>query len=296
MRRDAFYGVHPAVSMAFFLAVMLITAFVLHPVLTGVSLIGAVVCAVRSYGRRAVKFIFAAALPVCLLAAALNPVFNHAGVRVLFYFDNGNAVTLEAVLYGLNSGCMFAALLIWSLYLSRIMTGDKYIFLFGRALPALSLVFSMVLRFIPRMTARIREVSAAQRSVAPPLKKGPAAAIKHGLQVLSVTVTWALESAVTASDSMKSRGYGLKGRTAYALYSFEARDALLLGVMLAASAVTAAAVGLKQVYFRYYPSIKFAAQSGLSWAAYAAFAVLCLLPVLLNVKEAVSWRISISKI
>ena len=46
MRSDAFGKIYPAVELAFFIAVMLITAFVLHPVITGISLLSACAYAV----------------------------------------------------------------------------------------------------------------------------------------------------------------------------------------------------------------------------------------------------------
>lgn len=51
--------------------------------------------------------------------------------------------------------------------------------------------------------------------------------------MLSILVTWALENAIETSDSMRSRGYGLKGRTAFSIYKFTKKDKGLLAVMAA---------------------------------------------------------------
>lgn len=296
MRRDSFYSVHPTVNMVFFITVMLTTALVLHPVLTGISFISALIYMVFLKGRKAVVFGLAFVLPLILAVAVINPLFNHGGVTVLFYLNNGNAITLEAVLYGVNSACMFAALVMWFYCLNCVMTSDKYVYLFGRAIPALSLVFSMVLRFIPRLIKRIREVSNARKSVSLEIGKSPVKAVKHGVSVLSVTVTWALESAVNVSDSMKSRGYGLRGRTSYSLYRFDKRDAVLLAAATVCFALTAVMTALKKIRFRYYPSIVFADARPAAFIGYAAFAALCLIPVLLNAKESIEWQVLRSKI
>lgn len=296
MRRDAFNFVHPAVSMLFFVFVTLITAFVLHPVVTGVSLICACVYYIFLKGRKAVAFILSFALPVMILVSVINPLFNHAGTRILFYLWNGNAVTLEAVLYGLNSACMFAALIVWCACLTCVMSSDKYVCLFGKALPTLSLLFSMVLRFVPRLLERIKLVSSAQESVAPPAGKSPVKGVRHGLSVISVTVSWALESAVNISDSMKSRGYGLKGRTSYSLYRFDGRDLLLTVVIVASFAASAIASAAKAVWFRYYPSIKFTPPGVWSALGCAAFLILCSVPMLLNIEEGLTWRVLRSRI
>ena len=47
---------------------------------------------------------------------------------------------------------------------------------------------------------------------------------KNAMKVFSIMVTWSLESAIETADSMKSRGYGLPGRTAFSIYRFDDRD------------------------------------------------------------------------
>lgn len=296
MRRDAFYSVHPAAAMLFFVLVTVTTALMLHPVITGVSFIAACAYAIYLKGRKALKFCLCFVLPLIAIVAVLNPLFNHAGTRVLFYMRNGNAVTLEAVLYGVNSACMFAALTIWFYCLNCVMTSDKYVYLFGKTVPVLSLVFSMVLRFVPRFISRIREVAAAQRSLEPELKKSPVRAVRHGLSVISVTVTWALEGAVTQADSMKSRGYGLKGRTSFSRYRFEKRDGFILGLTAVLFGISAAAMAAKAIDFRYYPTIRSADFGSFAALGYIAFAALCFIPLLLNIKEDIKWRYLRSRI
>ena len=118
---------------------------------------------------------------------------------------------------------------------------------------------------------------------------------KNALRVFSVVVTWSLENAIETSDSMKSRGYGTGRRTAYALYRFEERDRTLL--------ITVLTVGLFVFFgsvsggtaFRFYPSIRSAALSPLNILLQVAFGALCLIPVILNRKEAAAWTAIRSK-
>ena len=70
-------------------------------------------------------------LPVCLLAAAANPLFSHAGATMLFYLKDGNPVTLESIVYGLASGLMLAGVISWFSVFHEVMTSDKFMFLFG---------------------------------------------------------------------------------------------------------------------------------------------------------------------
>lgn len=96
------------------------------------------------------------------MIAVINPLFSHNGVTPLFFL-NGNPVTLEAVLYGLDIAVMLVAVLYWFKGYNHVMTSDKFLFLFGRAIPRLALVLSTALRFVPLLKVQIRRVSRAQR-------------------------------------------------------------------------------------------------------------------------------------
>ncbi len=41
-------------------------------------------------------------------------------------------------------------------------------------------------------------------------------------------ITWSLENAIETADSMRSRGYGLPGRSAFSIYRMDSRDKLAL--------------------------------------------------------------------
>ena len=53
------------------------------------------------------------------------------------------------MLYGLASAALLSATLLWFTCYNTVMTSDKFIYLFGRVIPALSLVLSMTMRFVP---------------------------------------------------------------------------------------------------------------------------------------------------
>ena len=81
--------------------VLLVTMFLSHPVLLGISFLGAFFYAVRLKGWKAVaKFNLIFTLPAMVIVAFINPAFNHYGVTTLFYLKTG-PVTLEAIVYGI---------------------------------------------------------------------------------------------------------------------------------------------------------------------------------------------------
>ena len=142
---DSFSALHPALTFCYFAAVLLLTMLVLHPVFLALSLLGALgYCAVlrgwRSLGRTLGWLV-----PFLVLMAALNALLNHAGVTMLFYLPNGNPVTREALCYGAAAAAMFAAVILWFQCCNVVMTAEKYLYVFGSALPGVSLLLSMAL-------------------------------------------------------------------------------------------------------------------------------------------------------
>ena len=162
----------------------------------------------------------------------INPLFSHEGATMLFYLKDGNPVTLESILYGVGSGIMLACVVSWFSVFHAVMTSDKFMYLFGKVIPAFSLLLSMSLRFVPRFTGQIKKVAQAQQCIGRNVNNGKVWVTgAHGLKILSVTTTWALENSVETADSMMSRAYGLRGRTNFSIYRFDRRDAGLLGFL-----------------------------------------------------------------
>jgi energy-coupling factor transport system permease protein len=288
--RDSFSTYHPSINFLFFTFVILVTVFVYHPVLLGISLAAGMAYAIRLNGKKAVRFGLLFLLPMMAAAVLFNVLFNHEGVTILAYLW-GNPVTLETIRFGAAAAAMLASVVMWFSCYNRIMTSDKFVYLFGRVLPSLSLLFSMALRFVPTFKSRIKKIADAQRCLGRELSSGKwYARARNGLMILSVMATWALESAVETADSMKSRGYGLAGRTAYSIYRFDARDKALLTLLAALTALILAAVAAGIISARYYPSFKINEASPPGVFACAAYAAVCFIPLILQAKEDALWR------
>lgn len=290
MRKDVFAGYHPAINLFFLCGVIFLSLMVQHPIWIAVSFGGAGAYALLLGGRKALRFLITFTLPIILLTALLNPVFVHQGVTILFYLKD-NPVTLEAVIYGITRGLMFGAGLLWFYCYQYLMTGDKFMFLFGKIIPAGSLIFSMVLGFIPRFHARLKVISDAQKSIGRDVTDGSVLdKLRHGIKVLSIMTTWSLENAIDTSDSMKSRGYGLKNRSSFVAYRLDRRDVMtglgLLGLVLLA--VVATGVGANS--FQCYPRIKMAPFDSINAVFSLVYGLLCFTPVVLNVVEALKWK------
>ena len=286
---DSFSGYHPVINFWYFAAVIVCAMFFMHPAALLISLVSGAAYSIYLNGRRAVKFCLLL-LPMMLLVALINPLFNHAGKTILFYL-NDNPVTAESVAYGAAAAVMFASVILWFSCYNAVMTSDKFLYLFGRVIPALSLVLSMALRFVPKFKAQLRVIANAQRCVGRDLHAGNVfRRARNGIKILSILVTWALENAIETSDSMRARGYGLPGRTSYSNYRFDRRDRgmLILLILLSAGVICGAALG--ETTAVYFPAVTLHAFSPVSALLYACYAALCLLPLILDLWEDVTWR------
>lgn len=287
----AFGSFHPIVNFVYFISVIVFSMFIMHPLFLSVSVACAFIYSVKVNGKKALKFNLTYLLPAFLLMAVLNPVFNHAGATILFYLDSGNPITLESIVYGIAAAAMFVAVIMWFCCYNAVMTSDKFIYLFGTVMPALSLTLSMALRFVPRFKEQIKVIANAQKCIGRDASNGNVfQRVKHGLRILSIMVTWALENSIETADSMRARGYGLPGRTAFSIFRFDRRDKLVLSNIVVIILLMVAGAYCDALGMRYFPSLKPAQFTWLSALLVLAYAQLCLIPVFIELWEDAKWQ------
>ena len=294
--RDSFSEYHPFINLIYFAFTISFSLVLTHPLAQGISLVCAVIYAVSINGKKSVIFLLKYCLPMVLLTAFINPAFNHEGATTLMYFPNGNPLTLESILYGFSAGVMIITTLMWFSSFNSVMTTDKFIYLFGKVIPALSLVLSMSLRFVPKFKSQMQTVTEAQRSIGRDVSNGSLfERTKTAIHIFSIMITWSLENAIETADSMKSRGYGLKDRTAFSIYRFEERDKYALLWLSFCGLFIIAGTLLNAFSFRYFPDIRYAAFDITTTPFYCVYSALCITPVILNLKEDRKWKTSVSE-
>ena len=286
---DAFSRYHPAVNFVWFFLTLLFSACLMQPVCLVLSLTASGVYLFTLTGREGARFCLRISLPLMAVMAGFGPLFQHAGATVLGYLPDGNPVTMESILYALFCGCMMAGMLQWFRCGTCVLTTDKFLYLFGRAIPSLSLVLSMALRFVPRFKIQLRTVTRAQKCIGKdPARGGLLHRIRCAGAILSTMVSWALENGIDTADSMKSRGYGLPGRTAFSIYRFDRRDRLALAALLALGAAVLAGAALDGLTWRYFPTVKWSG-GPVSLLTLTAYLALCAVPVILDRREDRKW-------
>ena len=133
-----FKSFNPYIILLHFVFVVGACMLFVHPViLFGALLSGGIYALILC--KNALKKILML-LPTALVIAVLNPLFNHRGITTLFYLPSGNPVTLEAIVYGLMSGIMLEAVVLWFMCFGELFKSDKILYVFGKVAPFLSII------------------------------------------------------------------------------------------------------------------------------------------------------------
>lgn len=332
MRSDSFSTHHPAMTLTFFVSVIVLCVLVQQPIVQAVGLMGAVLYYLCLRRRDAWRLLVAMMLALVVLAA-INPLFNTLGDTVLFTYLGTRPYTLEALAYGASTAVMFVSVMLWFACYAQVMSTDKFTYLFGRRAPALTLVLTMTLRLVPSYVRKARQISTARRCAGLSMTQGSMRErARDGASLLSALTSWALEGAVTTADSMRSRGYGSRAKPVigeisrlrslslemtgggvsatplemtekdrkrpgrYLQCRFRVSDALLLGLVLTCVIVTCIALASGDLAVSYVPAIDIPTLSPLGIGALMACTVLVLVPSAIDAKEAIAWRSSLSSI
>ena len=177
--------------------------------------------------------------------------------------------------------------------INTVMTSDKIICLFGRIIPSLSLVISMTLRFVPRFVSKFKELKSARIT---PQKQGFIIKMKILLSELSVMLSWSLESSIESADSMKSRGYGIKGRTAYNIFKFRKTDVIIITALIISALTMILLIASGTGKYSFYPVLKIEFSGTLSVLFYVIYLGIMLIPSITIAWEGLKWKQLQSKI
>ncbi len=294
---NEFKTYHPIVNFTYFLFVIAFSCIFLHPVCLFISLISGFTYSAIQKGKKQIRKNLIYMLSLVLITAIINPLFNHQGVTIIEYLPSGNPLTLESLIYGLCAGLMLASVISHFSCYNEVMTSDKFLYLFGKIIPSMSLILSMTLRFVPKFAAQLKIVTNAQKGMGRDTKNGSLIKrLKHGLNILSIMTTWSLENAIETADSMKSRGYGMPQRTAFSIFTFDKRDkkALIYILFLGSYIIVGSLMG--KMDFNFFPFIKSSEVSLFSVSIFWAYLLLFVCPIIIELWEVRKWKALVSKI
>ena len=285
-----FESYHPAINLIYFVSTITASILFKQPVFLMISYFSAFAYSVKRNGKRAVIFNLCL-IPLIVIFALYYSSYNHFGITVLRQNFIGNNMTVESLLYGVTLGIIAASVVMWLSCVLSVFTADKVVYLFGRVSPKLSLFLSIILRTVPRLKAQAKKISTARKAVGRGINQGNLIQrLINAIKIFSMLITWLLESMTTTSDSMRSRGYALKGRTAFSIYRFDNRDRCLVIVLFGCLTVTLMGYLLGQAEMWFDPRIMMPPITSVSYVFYFGYAALCLLPMMLELLSEYQFR------
>ena len=312
---SGFKGYHPLVNVLFFISIIAFGMLLRHPGYLVISFISSTAYYLKLSGKDGRKTVFRFLLPMLLFVVIINSFFNHYGVTTLFILPSGNNFTFEALVMGIVSGITVVSVIQWFFCCNEVVTEDKFMHIFGRILPKGALVVSMILRFVPLYRRRYKEISQARKCMGLNGTDSFTCKMKNTFKNIGILASWSFENAIETADSMKARGYGLKGRTYYSRFQWHTGDTLALILLVLFDALIIFGLVSNSAYCIYNPyviinqpseigttyiinelNLTINPFSFLSIVSLIAFTLLCFLPLTIDLKEDIKWHRLQSKI
>lgn len=284
-----FAAFNPIVVIIYYMTIMGITMFTMSPFFLILSLSSAFIYDVLVRGNIVIKQDLILITAVTFTMALLNGLFTHNGQTVLFYISS-NRITAEAFIYGLFAGVKIASILVWFGSFNKIMTADKIIYLFAKTFPAIGLVITMTIRYVPLLRERYQIISSGQRCMGRKTSRGFIEKIRQTTKELSILIAWSLESSIDTADSMAARGYGLKGRSSFQLFQITARDIAAVAVIITLGIITSIGCIMGYATVVYYPTITGIIPEEKSIFYGIIFTMLMLVPVVIDIVGEIKWK------
>ncbi|MEG0731541.1 MAG: energy-coupling factor transporter transmembrane component T [Vagococcus sp.] len=293
LNKQYFYHFHPLIVFFYFCSVLTIIMFSVNPIVRLITLMIGLYTQWRLEGVEQIKKDLQWLSLILLFSTLGNFLFIHTGRTILFEWtinaSKSYRFTLEALFYGFSFGLMMFSIFIWFRLFSYSFNSEKILYLFGKRMPKISLVLSMILRFIPLYQAEVSNIRLAQKGLGVASDGESNKKMEKEYQTFLSLFGWSLERAVITSDSMNARGYGLKNRTQYQSYTFQRRDVFLtlsVGILLAGYYYCSVQDAFS---FYYYPRLRLNSVEGTSIIGYVIIGCLMSLPLFIEVKERVRW-------
>ena len=278
-----FDSYHPAINFIFFISILFFSFYFTQPIFVLISYISAFIYS--CYIGKIKGFLLNILLIIFIIVYTLYySYYNHFGITNLAINIIGNSITLEAICAGLIRAIHISTACMWFYCMTKIVSSDKVIYLFGKVCPKFSLFIAMILRTIPQIIERFNTINMAQAGIGLGIKQGNLfARIRNFFRVLSIVIMWILESFVDSSSSMKSRGYSLKERTAFSIYRFDNRDRSVVILMFFCLTTIFMSIALNQVKMQINPQIVIHPITRMSYVFYFIYLFFALMPMILQI-------------
>lgn len=233
MKKSA--DLYPKTLLLYSLFLMVFAVLLTHPIAVAASLIFSHITQARVCGKADIKQIFKFDAVVLVLSVALIPLFVHRGTVIIAYLPWRNPLTAESFVYALSVFGVISSVMSWSRLISNELTSEKITCAIGKTAPTTAMIISLVMRMIPSMISKFKEIYAVKKLNLPeklPFKLK----IKLMSDVFFTVLTWALDGGADTVMSIRARTYKGIPRSFYKRYKFKTRDGVQAALIIAAIA------------------------------------------------------------
>ena len=282
--------INPVVTFIYFFSIVLISMFTRNIIIGLMSLVASI-----SYyyilEYKIEKGFVASNLIMFFTIIILNGLWNHRGATELFFIKN-QAVTFESLFYGLTTAIMIMSSIFWFRIISKFFTSDKLLYIFNNISPKLALLLTISIRFVDMYIAKFKSIDDAVKGIGYYKDYSIVDIIKTKCYVFSALVTWALENGIITSDSMISRGFGLKKRTSFYMYEWTNVDKIILFIIIIFDILNVLIINFGYLSVEFYPRIIF----NINILYYAPFIIFTMMYLFIIINWRIRWHYMMLKI
>lgn len=291
--RIEFERLNPATIFLYYMILVVVTMVFNSPLILLTEFVIVLFLASMTVGLNSTLKTLKGTSLMMLFIMIVNPITNHNGGSVL-YSINGLIITKEATIYGVLMAFSLANIILIFTSYNKIMSNNKFMFLFGKILPQLTLLTMIVMRFVPLFLDRFKNISQIQKTRGIQLEgKSIKEKSINTMRLVEVLLIDSCYEAFQTADSMTARGFGSTKRSNYQRYKFNRRDGII-GLILATGILYLIfAIVNKIGIITIYPKlIVTSVTSNIEMLTLTVISIICGLPIIMEIREALWWTFS----
>ncbi|MFR6312247.1 MAG: hypothetical protein ACLUMJ_07380, partial [Anaerofustis stercorihominis] len=120
--------------------------------------------------------------------------------------------------------------------------------------------------------------------------------IRHGVNMISGLITFALEDGIDSANTMVARGYELKGKSSYKNEKFTNVDKVILIFMIFIIVILGFGIYKNAFHIIFFSDFSFTSIGGSNIIYFISYFIFAFIPLLIEIKEEIVWNLSKQKI